>query len=735
MADSVKELYEKLKNNIANAYSKAELEKVDEAFNLANASHSTQLRLSGEPYIIHPISVALILSNMGMDYESICAALLHDVVEDTYVTYEQVKEQFGESVAGLVDGVTKLGMVSLTTREERQAENLRKMLIAMNQDIRVIIIKLADRVHNMRTLEFMSEQKRRDKSLETIEIYAPIAHRLGIRGFKDELEDLAIKFLDPVAYDEIKQTLEASGKSRNKYLEEIKDQIYKRITESVPNAHIEGRIKSVHGIYRKMYMQNKNIDEIYDIYAVRLIVDSVYDCYNCLGIIHDMYNPIPGRFKDYISTPKPNMYQSLHTTVIGKVGIPFEVQIRTWEMHQTAEYGIAAHWKYKLGINGSGKAKFEDRLIWIRQLLEEQKDAEDVEDIVRTIKSDLVPEEVFVFTPKGDVINLPMGATIVDFAYAIHSAVGNKMVGAKVDGKIKTLDYVVNTGEIIEILTTSSQNKGPSRDWLNFAKTSGARSKIKNWFKKECREENIIQGKEEVEREFRQNRINFDDEAMAEYLKKLSERQRCSSLEDFYAAIGYGGISIMKLMPRIRDDYNKYLKEREEKEPESIDEINNMSSKKVTKSTEGIIVEGIDNCLVKFSKCCNPLPGDNIIGFITRGHGVSIHTRDCPNVPRNISQASEPERWINAYWDKGQKREYRATLLITCISRVGMLADLTVALAGIHVMINNVFAKDTNDGRSDIYMTITVSGAEHLHNVISKLNKIDGVLHVERSGM
>lgn len=734
MTDNVKVLFEKLKRNVIAAFDEAEIEKIKAAFELAEASHSSQLRLSGEPYIIHPLSVALILVDMGMDYESVCAALLHDVVEDTSVTHEQVKEMFGESVAMLVDGVTKLGMVSLTTKEERQAENLRKMLIAMNQDIRVIIIKLADRVHNMRTLEFMSEQKRRDKSLETIEIYAPIAHRLGIRGFKDELEDLAIKFLDPVAYDEIKQSLENTGKSRNKYLEEIKEKIYKRVTESVPGAHIEGRIKSVHGIYRKMYMQNKNIDEIYDIYAVRLIVDSVYDCYNCLGIIHDMYNPIPGRFKDYISTPKPNMYQSLHTTVIGKEGIPFEVQIRTWEMHQTAEYGIAAHWKYKLGISSAGKAKFEDRLVWIRQLLEEQKDAEDVEDIVRTIKSDLVPEEVFVFTPKGDVINLPMGATIVDFAYAIHSAVGNKMVGAKVDGKIKTLDYVVNTGEIIEILTTSSQNKGPSRDWLKFAHTSGARTKIKNWFKKERREENIIQGKEEVEREFRQNRIHFDDEALDEYLKKLAERQRCNTVEDFYAAIGYGGISLIKLMPRIRDDYNRYVKEKTDKEPNATI-INTPPKKKITKSTEGIIVEGIDNCLIKFSKCCNPLPGDNIIGFITRGHGVSIHTRECPNVPRNISHANEPERWINAYWDKSAKNEYRATLLITCISRVGMLADLTVELAGIHVMISNVIAKDTADGRCDVYMTITVNGAEHLHNVINKLNKINGVLHVERSGM
>lgn len=730
MTDEVKTLYEKLHSSVVEAYSPKEVEKIERAYRLADESHDGQMRLSGEPYIIHPISVAQILVDMGMDCDSVCAALLHDVVEDTTVTYDEVKEQFGASVAALVDGVTKLGLVSLTTKEERQAENLRKMLIAMNQDIRVIIIKLADRVHNMRTLQFMREQKRRDKALETLEIYAPIAHRLGIRGFKEELEDLAIHYLDPVAYAEIEASLEKAGKSRNKYLEEIKDKIYKRVTQTVPNAHIEGRIKSVHGIYRKMYMQNKSLDEIYDIYAVRLIVDSVYDCYNCLGIIHDMYTPIPGRFKDYISTPKPNMYQSLHTTVIGKEGIPFEVQIRTWEMHQTAEYGIAAHWKYKLGIKG--KAKFEDRLAWIRQLLEEQKDSEDVEDIVRTIKSDLVPEEVFVFTPKGDVINLPMGATIVDFAYAIHSAVGNKMVGAKVDGRIKTLDYVVNTGEIIEILTTSAQNKGPSRDWLKFAHTSAARSKIKNWFKKECRDENIVQGREEVEREFRHNRINFTDAQFNDYIAKLAERQHCKSVDDFFAAIGYGGISIVKLMPRIRDDYNKLMKELEVKDPtESIV----VAPPKRSKSTDGIIVEGIDNCLVKFSKCCNPLPGDNIIGFITRGHGVSIHTRECPNVPKNISAASEPERWVRAYWDKNTKSEYKATLMITCISRVGMLADLTTTLAAIHVMIHNVVAKDTNDGRSEIYMTITVNGAEHLNNVMTRLKKIDGVLGVERSGL
>lgn len=725
-------LYESLHSAAAALYSSEEVALIKKAYSLAQSSHEGQLRLSGEPYIIHPLQVARILVDMNMDCDSVCAALLHDVVEDTEVSYETVREIFGESIADLVDGVTKLGMVSLSTKEERQAENLRKMLIAMNRDIRVIIIKLADRVHNMRTLEFMSDIKRREKALETLEIYAPIAHRLGIRPFKEELEDLSIRFLDPVAYADIQKSLEVSGKSRNIYLEEIKKKIYERVILTVPDAHIEGRIKSVHGIYRKMYMQNKSIDEIYDIYAVRLIVDSIFDCYNCLGIIHDMYTPLPGRFKDYISTPKPNMYQSLHTTVIGKEGIPFEVQIRTWEMHQTAEYGIAAHWKYKLGMGANtGKAKFEERLVWIRQLLEEQKDADDVEDIVRTIKSDLVPEEVFVFTPKGDVINLPMGATIVDFAYAIHSAVGNKMIGAKVDGRIKTLDYKVQTGEIIEILTSSAANKGPSRDWLNIAQTSGARSKIRNWFKKERREENIETGREEFERELRHSRIPSDDEEIQSLVLKIAERRHCNSLEDFFAAIGYGGISLVKIMPRIRDEYARILKERGEARTEEF--YQKPSRRK--KSTDGIIVEGIDNCLVKFAKCCNPLPGDNIIGFITRGHGVSVHTRECPNVPKVIAQSPEPERWVNAYWDNNIKDEYKATLLITCISRMGMLADLSLELANIHVMIHNVSARDTKDGRSEIYMTITVDGAEHLRNVIARLKKINGVLTVDRAGL
>ncbi len=721
-------LIEKVKEN----FSQDDIVRIEKAFRIADDAHEGQKRRSGEPYIIHPVAVACILADMGMDADSVCAALLHDVVEDTPTTAEEIRSMFGEDVEHLVDGVTKLGQIPLSaSKEEEQSENIRKMFLAMSRDIRVIIIKLADRVHNMRTLRFMPEEKQRYKARETLEIYAPLAHRLGIRAFKEELEDLAISFLDPVAYNEIGSTLEKQTQSRQNFLDSIKEKITERVRQEVPNVHIAGRIKSVHGIYRKTYMQNRTIDEIYDIYAVRLIVDSVYECYCCLGIIHDMFNPIPGRFKDYISTPKPNMYQSLHTTVIGKEGIPFEVQIRTWEMHHTAEYGIAAHWKYKQGV--TGKVKFEEKLSWIRQLLETQQDSDDVEDIVKTIKTDFIPEEVFAFTPKGDVISLPMGSCIIDFAYAIHSAVGNKMIGAKVDGRICTLDRKVNNGEIIEILTTSQQGKGPSRDWLKIAKTASARSKIKGWFKKEKREENIIEGRNEVEREFKRNNIVLPEKQMNEFLLKIAERQHCKDVDEFLAAIGYGGLSLNKIMPRIKDEYNKVVKENQ---PEVQAEAPvTVQPKKMVKSAEGIIIEGIDNCLVKFSRCCDPLPGDEIIGFITRGHGVSIHTRNCTNVPRDISQASEPERWINAYWDNKVQNSYRVTLAVTCINRVGMLADTSAVIANMHVMIHSIFTKDGNDGRSTVYMTITVNGAEHLKSVCEKLKKVKGVLSTERSGL
>ncbi|MGN1418874.1 MAG: RelA/SpoT family protein [Acutalibacteraceae bacterium] len=725
--DGFKKLLETIK---ANNFSDHDTKKITQAYELAADAHKTQKRRSGEPYIIHPVAVAQILADMCMDCDSICAALLHDVVEDTEYTADDIKNKFGETIEQLVDGVTKLGQISVnTSAEEQQNENIRKMFLAMSKDIRVIIIKLADRVHNMRTLRFMPEEKRRFKARETLEIYAPIAHRLGIRSFKEELEDLAISYLDPVAYKEIEHTLETQVESRQAFLESIKDQIAKRVTQDVPNAHISGRIKSVHGIYRKTYMQGRTIDEIYDIYAVRIIVDSIYECYYCLGIIHDMYNPLPGRFKDYISTPKPNMYQSLHTTVIGKEGIAFEVQIRTWEMHQTAEYGIAAHWKYKLGIGG--KVKFEERLAWIRQLLENQKESDDVEEIVNAIKTDFASEEVFAFTPKGDVISLPVGSTIVDFAYAIHSAVGSKMIGAKVNGRITTIDHQINNGEIIEILTTS-QPKGPSRDWLKIAKTSSARSKIRSWFKKERREENIAEGKAEVEREFKKNNIVLPDKQMHEFLLKIAERQRLSTVDDLFAAIGYGGISLTKLLPRIKDQYTALIKENQ---PDIETTAIVQPKKKISKTPEGIVVEGIDNCLIKFSRCCTPLPGDEIVGFITRGHGVSIHTRNCPNVPKDLKNCAEPERWINAWWDAKPDSSYRVSITIHCLDRVGMLADVTGSLANMHVMIHSIFTKDSKNGRFEISISITVNNKEHLSAITEKIKKIKGVLSIERTTM
>lgn len=720
--------YEQLRELLVN-HPQYDLERIDKAYHTAKDAHEGQLRYSGEPYITHPISVARILAEFGMDTQSVVAALLHDIVEDTDVSLEAVSREFGKDVALLVDGVTKLGKVPLSTREEVQAENIRKMLLAMSEDVRVIIIKLGDRLHNMRTLDFMRPQKKRDIALETLEIYAPIAHRLGIRAIKEELEDLAISYLDPIAYKEIEDNLEQQNQSRTEFLAAIKERIAKRIEPVIGEAQIDGRVKSVHGIYRKVYMQNKNFDEIYDIYAVRIIVDTVNDCYNCLGVIHDMFRPLPGRFKDYISTPKPNMYQSLHTTVIGKEGIPFEVQIRTWEMHRTAEYGIAAHWKYKLGMGG-GMEKFEERLNWIRQLVEKQKDSDNPEELVTAIKTDLAVEEVFVFTPKGDVINLPAGGTVIDFAYAIHSAVGNRMIGAKVDGRIVPLNYEVKTGEIVEVLISSQPGKGPSRDWLKIVKTSEARNKIRSWYKKERREENIIEGRNEVEREFRRNKIRLTQEQGAEFMQKIAERQRCNSVEDFFASVGYGGIIVSRLIPYIREEYSKLMKEKEPLELKVVPE-----KRRSGKSNEGVIVEGIDNCLIKFSRCCNPLPGDAIIGFVTRGHGMSIHKRDCTNVPRDLTSCDEPERWIPAYWDQEVKVSYQSTLSVYAIDREAMLADVTMALASIHVRVHTLNARQLSDGNCVITLTLTVNGTEHLQSVVQRLNKIPGVLNIERSGL
>ncbi len=719
--------YNELKQVMENYGGNYDFDMVERAFTLCVTAHRGQKRVSGEDYYYHPFNVAKIVISLGMDSQSIAASLLHDVVEDTDHTIEDIKEMFGAEVALLVDGVTKIGRLNFSTKEQQQAESLRKMLIAMGKDIRVIIIKLADRLHNMRTIDAMREQKQRDISVETLEIYAPIAHRLGIRPVKEELEDLAIKHLDPVAYHDIEELLMHRKQHREQILNEIKSRIEERLREEMPNVTLsfQGRVKSIHGIYRKMYVQNRDFDEIYDIYAIRVITDSVADCYNILGIMHDMFRPIPNRFKDYISTPKPNMYQSLHTTVIGRSGIPFEIQIRTFEMHHTAEYGIAAHWKYKEGIKDNDK-KLEDRLAWVRQIIENQEASEDESELIRNIKVDLSQEDVFAVTPKGDVINLPLGATIVDFAFQIHSAVGVRMVGAKVDGKIVPINHEVKTGEVIEILTTNQAGHGPSRDWLNIAVTSSAKAKIRSWFKKEKRSENIVTGKADFEKELRRNNIEISDSEMEEFVDDLARRHRLANGEEFYAAIGYGGILLSKIIPRIKDDYNKKVAE---KKPPEIVPIN---ANRSSKSSDGVIVEGVDNCLIKFSHCCNPLPGDDIIGYITRGHGVSIHKRDCNNVPVNIADSPEPARWITAYWDGTKLESFTSTLRATAIDRQGILIEIMNAVNNMRVPIHSINARQLKNGNCTVLMTISAESVEHLNSIIMRIEKVSGIFSVER---
>ncbi len=703
---------------------------IKKAYDLAYDAHKNQRRRSGEPYIMHPVAVAKILFDFGMDNECIVGALLHDVVEDTTYSLDFIRANFGEEVATLVDGVTKLGKIPLSTKEEVQAENIRKMFIAMNQDVRVIIIKLADRLHNMRTAKFWPPYKQREKSLETLEIYAPIAHRLGIRSVKDELEDLAIRYLDPIAYKEIEDSLSMKTSEGNIFLEDIKSQIRAKLEPIMDNVQITSRVKSVHGIFRKVYIKGKNFEEIYDIYAVRIIVDTMIDCYNALGIVHDMFTPLPGRFKDYISTPKPNMYQSLHTTVLSKKGIPFEIQIRTWEMHRTAEYGIAAHWKYKLGKGG--KDEIDSSLQWIHKMLENGDSADNAEDMVSSIKGDLSVDEIYVFTPKGDVKSLPKGSTVIDFAYAIHSAVGNKMTGAKVDGRIVPLDTTLKTGQVVEVITSNQPGKGPSRDWLGIVKTGEARSKIRSWFKKEKRDENIAHGKSVLEHEFKRNYLRFEGDKYLAFVQKIAERQHFDSIEDFYAAIGYGGVNITRLMPGIKDEYNRNWKE---KAP--LTAANNIIEKvnKAPKSSGGVVVDGIDNCLINMARCCNPLPGEDIIGFITRGHGLTIHRRDCKNVPVDIENSPEPERWVGAHWDSNVKVEARSSLDVYAIDRDGVVLDISTTIANAHVKLHSINARPINDGNCLTSMSITVNNKEHLDAIIKLLSKVDGVYLIERSDL
>lgn len=717
--------YESLLHVMQDQGEKYNTEMIRRAFEICVTAHKGQFRKSSEEYYHHPLNVAKIIVTLGMDSESIAAALLHDVVEDTETSGEQIKREFGEDVALLVDGVTKIGRIQFVSREQQQAESLRKMLIAMGKDIRVIVIKLADRLHNMRTLGSLPEQKQLEKSLETIEVYAPIAHRLGMHAIKEELENIAIRHLDPIAYEEIEGLLAEKSNFRDATFKTLRERIDERLREEMPGVDfvLQSRVKSIPGIYRKMFMQGKDFEEIYDVYAVRVITETVTDCYNVLGIMHDMFRPLPGRFKDYISTPKPNMYQSLHTTVIGRDAIPFEIQIRTFEMHHTAELGIAAHWKYKEGVT-TKDSRMDTSLEWIRQVLENQSD--DTTDLIRTIKVDLA-QDVYAVTPKGDVVTLPAGATVIDFAFAIHSAVGTRMIGAKVDGKIVQITHEVKTGEVIEILTTNAAGHGPSRDWLNIAVTSGAKAKIRSWFKKERREENIQTGKNSIESEFRRNSIVLPDSAMQNFLFDIAKRQRLASIDELYAAIGYGGVSLEKIMPRIKEDYIKLVKSSKETKLEEY------IQKHTSRSHDGVVIEGIDNCLIKLSKCCAPLPGDDIIGFITRGHGVSVHKRDCVNVPKDTSTASEAGRWIGAYWADDGSSSFTSTVQITGLDRHGLLADITNVLFNMRVGLHAVNARAVKGGNCIITVTLSAASVEHLSSIIAKLQKLSGVYSVERT--
>lgn len=695
-------------------------ERLRAAYDFTCLAHEGQLRKSGEPYAIHPVEVALIVAEMNLDADSVVAALLHDTIEDTGFDYQSIKARFGAQVADLVDGVTKLTRVEYTTKEEQQMENLRKMFLAMARDIRVILIKIADRLHNMRTSEYWSEQKRREKSLETMELYAPLAHRLGIQRIKWELEDLALKNLDPVAYREITQDLADRETQHVDFLNLVKAAIAARMEEVGIPSSIEGRVKHIYSIYRKMYSQHKALFEIYDLYAVRVIVDTVADCYNVLGFIHDLFKPIPGRFKDYISTPKPNMYQSLHTTVIGREGMPFEVQIRTWDMHRIAEYGIAAHWEYKEGK--AGDKDLNRRLEWVRRLLETQQET-DAEEFIKSIKVDMFADEVFVFTPKGAVINLPLGAGIIDFAYAIHSAVGNRMMGAKVNGKMTSLDYCLQNGDIVEIITGNTH--GPSRDWLKMVKTSEARNKIKQWFKKERYEENVAQGKADFERELKRTGISI--QTIMEVLSAALKRMSFSNIDEMYAALGYGGLTVTRAINRFRDELVRVNRQLHIKTiPEKPEK-----PKKPKKSISGIIVEGLDNCMVKFSRCCMPVPGDEIVGFITRGFGVSIHRSDCGSALQ-MQQTGEKGRWVEVRWADEIKETYHTDLTVTANDRQALLIDIMASITGSRLPVQSLSAKTYDNGTAVVKLTVEVTGSEQLMSLRNDLARVSGVTSVTR---
>ena len=726
--ETFEEHYASMMDTIRKRMPDADFALIDKAVDYANKKHAAQKRKDGSPYIIHPLAVAQIVTEMGLDMDAILGALLHDCIEDTDASHEEIEKLFGPTVAELVEGVTKLTRADFSSREQAQMENLRKMFMAMSKDIRVVLIKIADRLHNIRTMQYQSPEKQIAKCQETMDIYAPLAHRLGMQKVKWELEDTSLKYLAPKEYNEITAYLQEHKDQDESFMRTIQEKITQRLTAMGIHNTTYGRIKHVYSIYRKMQAQGKRMDELYDIYAFRVIVDSIPDCYNVLGHIHDLFNLIPGRFKDYISTPKPNMYQSLHTTVIGSQGIPFEVQIRTWEMHETAEYGIAAHWKYKQGTGSGTEKDFE----WVRRLLESQQDA-DAEEYVQSLKIDMFDDEVFVFTPKGRIVSLPSGSTPIDFAYAIHSGVGNAMVGAKVNNRIANIDTKLKNGDIVEVITSKAA-KGPSRDWLNICQSNQARTKIKQWFKKEKRDENIIHGKASFESEMKRSGLPLsalnDPELEGALLRKLA----FDNWDDMYAAIGYGGLTAVKAVGRIRDDINKSIKAQAgEKLPQSPLRVNPDSDavKQNRHAVNGVIVEDIDSCMIKFAKCCTPVPGDAIVGFITKGFGVSVHRADCPNA-QNREDPKQAGRWVRVRWANMEEQPFETTLELDCITRDGLVLDVAQALTTARVRVKELSGRDLANGRSTITIRFEVKNTAELNAIRTKLLNIRDVTGSKR---
>ena len=731
-------LYKKLMETVRNYHPSGDLSLIEKAYKVARDAHQDQRRKSGEPYIIHPICVGIILAELELDKETIIAGLLHDVVEDTELTSEDITDMFSAEVALLVDGVTKLTQLNYSNDKiELQAENLRKMFLAMAKDIRVILIKLADRLHNMRTLEYMKPEKQKSKARETMDIYAPIAQRLGISKIKIELDDLSLRYLEPEVYKDLTVKINAKKEDRESFIKDIIHDVSKHVHGAGIDAKIDGRVKHFFSIYRKMKTQNKTLDQIYDLFAVRIIVDSVMDCYAALGVIHEMYKPIPGRFKDYIAMPKPNMYQSLHTTLIGPTGTPFEIQIRTYDMHRTAEYGIAAHWKYKEGLDGSNeKVSEEEKLSWLRQILEWQRDMSDNREFLRLLKSDLdlFSDSVYCFTPSGDVKNLPNGSTPVDFAYAIHSAVGNKMVGARVNGKLVTIDYEIKNGDRIEIIT-SQNSKGPSRDWLKLAKSTQAKNKINQWFKSEFKEENITRGRDLVYSYAKSHNIVMSDLLKSEFMEPTTRRFGFRDWDSVYAAVGHGGLKEGQVVTRLQEEYNKSQKvkltDELVKEQITADKVSKNSA--VIKSKSGIVVKGLNDVAVRFSKCCSPVPGDEIIGFVTRGRGVSIHRTDCVNI-MNLPE-EDRVRMIEAEWSSMPKQDelYSAEIIVYANNRTGVLVDITKIFTENKIDVKSMNVRTSKKGTATITVGFEIHGVEQLRGIVKKIREVESVLDIERT--